>query len=47
MRLLVDTHWAKAPHSGLVARGGLRRLLTAPRRSAALALAALAGLAMG
>ncbi len=47
MRLLVDTHWTKTPYFGLAARGGLRQLLTAPRRSAALALAAMAGLAMG
>ena len=47
MRALIDTRWAQL--SGSVARGGLRRLFTAPRRSAAtaLVLAAMAGPAFG
>ena len=48
MRGLIDTRWA-AQLSGFVARDALRRLFTAPRRSAAtaLALAAMAGPAFG
>src|SRR6266496_387521 len=48
MRALIDTRWA-AQLSGSVARDGLRRLFTAPRRSAAaaLVLAAMAGPAFG
>ncbi len=48
MRALIDTRWA-AQLSGSVARDALRRLFTAPRRSAAtaLVLAAMAGPAFG
>ena len=48
MRALIDTRWA-VQLSGFVARDALRRLFTAPRRSAAtaLALAAMAGPAFG
>ncbi|MEH2607910.1 branched-chain amino acid transport system substrate-binding protein [Bradyrhizobium sp. AZCC 1693] len=47
MRALIDTRWAQL--SGSAARDGLRRLFTAPRRSAAaaLVLAAMAGPAFG
>jgi branched-chain amino acid transport system substrate-binding protein len=48
MRALIDTRWA-AQLSGFGARDALRRLFTAPRRSAAtaLVLAAMAGPAFG
>jgi branched-chain amino acid transport system substrate-binding protein len=48
MRALIDTRWAAAQLSGSVARDALRRLFTAPRRSAvtALVLAAMAGSAI-
>ena len=49
MRALIDTRWVAAQLSRSVARDALRRLFTAPRRSAAtaLVLAAMAGPAFG
>ena len=48
MRLFIDTRCTKAPLSGSVTRGGLRRLFTAPGRgvATALVLAAMAGPAL-